>query len=78
MPVIKPLNDEEVNDELKVLFEKSKKGTGSDVMLRTLAHNPEILESFLSFYSSLWKGTVDSKLKEMLRYRIALKGECSY
>lgn len=78
MPVVKPLNDAEVNDELKVLFEKSKKGTGSDVMLRTLAHNPEILESFLSFYSSLWKGTVDSKLKEMLRYRIALKGECSY
>lgn len=78
MPVLKPLNDAEVKDELKTLFEKSKKGTGSDVMLRTLAHNPEILESFLGFYSSLWKGSVDPNLKEMLRYRIALKGECSY
>lgn len=78
MPAIRPLRDDEVNDQLKIIFEKSEKGTGSNNMLRTLAHNPEIMDSFLSFYSTLWKGSVDPKLKEMLRYRIALKGECSY
>ncbi|MFT9495397.1 hypothetical protein [Anaerosolibacter sp.] len=78
MPTIRPLENEEVNDDLKVLFEKSEKGTGSNNMLRTLAHNPELMEGFLSFYNALWKGTIDPQLKEMLRYRIAVKGQCTY
>ncbi|MBP1933595.1 hypothetical protein J2Z37_003608 [Ammoniphilus resinae] len=78
MPILPPLSDSEVSEELRTIFEKSKRGSGSDNMVRTYAHNPELLQSFLQFYGGVWKGSIDPKLKEMVRYRVALDGQCMY
>jgi alkylhydroperoxidase family enzyme len=78
MPVIPPVSEDHVSDQLKTLFEKSKQGTGSNIMVRTLAHNPQLLQQFLQFYGEIWKGSIDPKLKEMIRYRVAVAGQCDY
>ncbi|MGO4886230.1 carboxymuconolactone decarboxylase family protein [Anaerobacillus sp. MEB173] len=78
MPIIPPLSDNDVTEELKTVFEKSKKGSGSSNMLQTYAHNPEFMQAFLQYYGALWKGEIDPVLKEMIRYRIAIAGECGY
>jgi alkylhydroperoxidase family enzyme len=78
MSIIQPLSETNVSEELATLFEKSKQGTGSNQMVRTLAHNPQLLQDFLQFYGAIWKGSLDPKLKEMLRYRVAIAGQCDY
>lgn len=78
MTILNPISEAQVSEELKSLFEKSKQGSGSNVMVRTLAHNPQMMQNFLSFYGAIWKGNIDPKLKEMIRYRVAIAGQCVY
>jgi alkylhydroperoxidase family enzyme len=78
MPIVQPLPTENAPPELQTVFEKSKQGTGSDIMVRTLAHHPKLLQQFLQFYGDIWKGIIDPKLKEMVRYRVAIAGQCHY
>ncbi|KEO83860.1 hypothetical protein [Tumebacillus flagellatus] len=79
MSIIKPVTNEQVEQDLQAAFARSEANSGSSNMLRTYAHNQELAKAFSAYYSALWnKGTVNPVLKEMLRYRAATVGECVY
>jgi alkylhydroperoxidase family enzyme len=78
VPIIHPITNEEASDELKAIFDASEERSGSSMMMRTFAHQPQLLQDFSQFYQSIWKGTIDPKLREMSRYRAAIVGQCDY
>jgi hypothetical protein len=52
---------------------------GDPNFIRTLAHSPELLRSFVPFYSPLVrKGLVEHRTKELVRIHIAYANQCHY
>lgn len=78
MPIIPPVNDESAPDELIAIFRAAEQRSGSSNMMRTIAHSPQLLREFYRFYMAIWGGKSDPKLKEKIRFRVAIAGQCRY
>ncbi len=78
-PRICPLELDELPASLQVIATKWREQGGDDNVTRTLAHAPEFVEPFVSFYSPLVRrGRVEHRTKELARLRLAMLNDCQY
>jgi uncharacterized peroxidase-related enzyme len=76
MARISLISAEEANAEVKEIYEKALRGRPGNVQ-KALAHRPEMLKNFLSFYASVGR-SLDRKLYELIYIRVSLINECNY
>jgi uncharacterized peroxidase-related enzyme len=67
---------ESASPEVQEIYEKTLRGKLGNIQ-KALAHRPEMLKNFLSFYGSVGK-SLDRKLYELIYLRISLINECHY
>lgn len=67
---------EDASPEVKEIYEKTLRGKPGNVQ-KALAHRPEMLKNFLTFYGSVGK-SLDRKLYELIYLRISLINGCHY
>jgi len=79
MTRIQPLNPETVAGPAKPLLDavKTKLGLVPN-MMRTMAHAPAVLESYLNFSGTLAKGSLDGKTREAIALTIGQANKCQY
>ena len=76
MARISLISSESANPEVKEIYEKTLRGKPGNVQ-KALAHRPEMLKNFLSFYASIGR-SLDRKLYELIYLRVSLINECRY
>jgi len=76
MARIRLINAEEANPEVKEIYEKTLRGKPGNVQ-KALAHRPEMLKNFLSFYASVGR-SLDRKLYELIYLRVSFINGCRY
>ena len=62
--------------EVSEIYEKTLRGRPGNVQ-KALAHRPEMLKNFLSFYASVGR-SLDRKLYELIYLRVSLINGCYY
>jgi uncharacterized peroxidase-related enzyme len=67
---------EAASSEVKEIYEKTLRGKPGNVQ-KALAHRPEMLKNFLSFYASVGR-SLDRKLYELIYIRVSLINGCRY
>jgi len=70
------ISPESANAEVKEIYEKTLRGKPGNVQ-KALAHRPEMLKNFLSFYASVGR-SLDRKLYELIYLRVSLINGCCY
>src|SRR5260370_17503379 len=70
------IGPEAANPEVKEIYEKVLRGKPGNVQ-KALAHRPEMLKNFLSFYASVGR-SLDRKLYELIYLRVSLINGCRY
>ncbi len=76
MARISLISPEGANPEVKEIYEKTLLGKPGNVQ-KALAHRPEMLKNFLSFYTSVGR-SLDRKLYELIYIRVSLINRCHY
>jgi uncharacterized peroxidase-related enzyme len=67
---------EAASPEVREIYETTLRGKPGNIQ-KALAHRPEMLKNFLSFYGSVGK-SLDRKLYELIYLRISLINGCRY
>lgn len=62
--------------EVREIYEKTLRGKPGNIQ-KALAHRPEMLRNFLSFYASVGR-SLDRKLYELIYLRVSLINACHY
>ncbi len=62
--------------EIKKIYEEKLKGQPGNIQ-KALAHQPKVLDSFLSFYSSIGR-SLERRLYEMVYIRVSIINGCQY
>src|SRR5882724_3690331 len=70
------IEPEHANPEVKEIYEKTLRGKPGNAQ-KALAHRPEMLKNFLSFYASVGR-SLDRKLYELIYLRVSLINGCRY
>jgi uncharacterized peroxidase-related enzyme len=70
------ISTESANAEVKEIYEKSLRGKPGNAQ-KALAHRPEMLKNFLSFYASVGC-SLDRKLYELIYLRVSFINRCHY
>ncbi len=76
MARISLISPESAPDEVKEIYEKTLRGKPGNVQ-KALAHRPEMLKNFLSFYASVGR-SLERKLYELIYIRVSLVNGCRY
>src|ERR1700730_12695540 len=76
MARISLLAPETAAPEVKEIYEKTLRGKPGNAQ-KALAHRPEMLKNFLSFYASVGR-SLDRKLYELIYIRVSLINGCRY
>jgi uncharacterized peroxidase-related enzyme len=76
MARIRLVNPDTAPPEVLEIYEKTLRGKPGNAQ-RALAHRPEMLKNFLSFYASVGR-SLDRKLYELIYIRISLINGCHY
>jgi uncharacterized peroxidase-related enzyme len=76
MARISLISPESANTEVKDIYEKTLRGKPGNAQ-KALAHRPEMLKNFLSFYASVGR-SLDRKLYELIYLRVSLINGCHY
>jgi len=76
MSRISLIDQEAASPEVKEIYEKALRGKPGNAQ-KALAHRPEMLKNFLSFYASVGR-SLDRKLYELIYLRISLINGCHY
>jgi uncharacterized peroxidase-related enzyme len=76
MARVAPIEADQASPEVKEIYEQKLKGKPGNVH-KLLAHRPEMLKNFLSFYASVGR-SLDRKLYEMVYIRVSLINGCRY
>jgi len=76
MARISLISPESASNEVKEIYEKTLRGKPGNAQ-KALAHRPEMLKNFLSFYSSVGR-SLDRKLYELIYLRVSLINGCHY
>lgn len=83
-PNIKPLQAEDLPDDLKALYESSAERTGDATIIGVMGHHPDILRWYFDeFYGGLFYNahdgmTVDVRTKELLRLKLSKQHGCQF
>jgi uncharacterized peroxidase-related enzyme len=67
---------ESASPEVNEIYEKALRGKPGNAQ-KALAHRPEMLKNFLSFYASVGR-SLDRKLYELIYIRVSLINGCHY
>jgi len=67
---------ESANAEVKEIYEKALRGKPGNAQ-KALAHRPEMLKNFLTFYASVGR-SLDRKLYELIYLRVSFINGCHY
>ena len=67
---------ESASPEVREIYDNMLRGKPGNVQ-KALAHRPEMLKNFLSFYASVGR-SLDRKLYELIYLRVSLINECRY
>lgn len=70
------ISPESANAEVKEIYEKTLRGKPGNAQ-KALAHRPEMLKNFLSFYASVGR-SLDRKLYELIYLRVSFINGCHY
>jgi len=76
MARISLISPEVATPEVKDIYEKTLRGKPGNVQ-KALAHRPEMLKAFLSFYATVGR-SLDRKLYELIYLRVSLINGCRY
>jgi uncharacterized peroxidase-related enzyme len=76
MARISLIQPEQASPEVKEIYDKQLRGKAGNVQ-KALAHRPEVLKSFLAFYSSVGR-VLDRKLYELIYIRVSMINGCRY
>jgi uncharacterized peroxidase-related enzyme len=76
MARISLISTESANAEVREIYEKTLRGKPGNAQ-KALAHRPEMLKNFLSFYASVGR-SLDRKLYELIYLRVSLINGCHY
>ena len=76
MARIRLIASESASPEVREIYETTLRGKPGNVQ-KALAHRPEMLKNFLSFYASVGR-SLDRKLYELVYLRISLINGCRY
>jgi uncharacterized peroxidase-related enzyme len=76
MARISLVSPEIASAEVKEIYEKTLRGKPGNVQ-KAIAHRPEMLKNFLSFYASVGR-SLDRKLYELIYIRVSLLNGCRY
>ncbi len=76
MARISLIGRESGNAEVKEIYEKTLRGKPGNAQ-KALAHRPEMLKNFLSFYASVGR-SLDRKLYELVYLRVSFINGCHY
>jgi uncharacterized peroxidase-related enzyme len=76
MARINLISAESASDEVKEIYEKTLRGKPGNAQ-KALAHRPDMLKNFLSFYASVGR-SLDRKLYELIYLRVSLMNGCHY
>jgi uncharacterized peroxidase-related enzyme len=76
MARISLISPEAANAEVKEIYEKTLRGKPGNAQ-KALAHRPEMLKNFLSFYASVGR-SLDRKLYELIYLRVSIINGCHY
>jgi uncharacterized peroxidase-related enzyme len=76
MARIRLISPESANPEVKEIYEKTLRGKPGNAQ-KALAHRPEMLKHFLSFYASVGR-SLDRKLYELIYLRVSFINGCHY
>ncbi len=76
MARIRLIAQETASPEVKEIYDKVLRGKPGNAQ-KALAHRPEMLKNFLSFYASVGR-SLDRKLYEMIYLRVSLINGCHY
>lgn len=79
MALVNYVATNEATDAVRTRFENlEKKGYDVPNFLRTLAHNPEMLEAFIAMNGALGRIQLDPKLRELAYIRASEVNSCGY
>jgi uncharacterized peroxidase-related enzyme len=70
------ISPELANPEVKEIYDTTLRGKPGNAQ-QALAHRPQMLKNFLSFYASVGR-SLDKKLYEMIYLRVSLVNACHY
>ncbi len=70
------VNPESASAEVKEIYEKTLRGKPGNAQ-KALAHRPEMLKNFLSFYASVGR-SLDRRLYELIYLRVSFINGCHY
>lgn len=76
MARISLISTESASAEVREIYEKILRGKPGNVQ-KALAHRPEMLKNFLSFYASVGR-SLDRKLYELIYLRVSFINGCHY
>lgn len=70
------IQPEQASPEVKQIYDEKLKGKPLNLQ-KALAHRPELLKAFLSFYASVGR-SLDRRLYELVYIRVAMVNGCFY
>ena len=76
MARIRLVSPETASEDVKEIYDKILRGKPANAQ-KALAHRPEMLKSFLTFYASVGR-SLDRKLYELIYIRVSLINGCHY
>jgi uncharacterized peroxidase-related enzyme len=76
MPRVVAIEPDQASPEVKEIYDQKLKGKPGSAQ-KLLAHRPELLKNFLSFYGSVGR-SLDRKLYEMVYIRVSMINGCRY
>jgi uncharacterized peroxidase-related enzyme len=65
-------------EQEKILSQLTQKSGKIANIWKLWSHSPLTLETFMSFYKTLMKGTLDGKLRELAYIKTSLLNDCAY
>jgi hypothetical protein len=80
MPRVSAIPFENIDPELQSVMREYDKELGGSEFVQVFAHAPEVFKSFINFYFPLvseTRGSIDMKLTELARMKVAEKNECN-
>lgn len=80
MPRVSEVPFEQVDAELQTVMQEYDKELGGSEFVQVFAHAPDVFKSFIKFYFPLvseTRGSVDMRLTELARLKVAEKNECN-
>ena len=80
MPRVSAIPFEKIDTELQAVMREYDKELGGSEFVQVFAHAPQVFKSFINFYFPLvseTRGSIDMKLTELARMKVAEKNECN-